>query len=752
MNTYQLIEKTNNFKNLDDQSTEADDIINEIKVCCNIQKVLPVDKKRLVEAVKLNIVPNMPKPKGKSYVKELETIISNCKYDPSLTYTDNINYKDIFRLEIMDIGFILEYGFNLPLTTVYKKQYSYENGNVRYDSNLYYLFGIGNASESREIFRFVKDGKISKLFDGKCKISIECGQKGVELMSYDQKPRSLPKFIIDHIYQTYPDLILKELLERRSNQLVANLIFALPHDEYISTGVGKEKIAYRYDKTTQLYEMIDEVGIRSDLMPVVLKYVKDRFACHQKYMDELRDSKNDAENKGKEMRKQIDKMKDPKQKKASEAELTKINNTIANLRISIETSITVLTQYGKLLRDLETRGFMDSVINLFIRDKRFFKAKFAEQLDQRNDVFNFKNGLMELRSGVFRPRTKSDYFTVALDYDYNVNCDKQILKKIDKIILQICNDDTNLAEQYKSWLGYSMTGEITQQRALWSIGVTAQNGKTTIIEAFAKMAHLYCVKLNSKTFDEKFQNKHKQLALVKCKRMVYLEEMERNAIDIQAYKDFVGARHIGGNEILYSTAESIRINFKLIFISNKFPKFKSDAGVRRRGYCIEHTNLFYDDSKYKQNKHKKGVYLRNDDLSDLFEQDDYKLAFFHLLQPYATRYYKSMMKEINMDSLKQTWENICCENDEMAQFIEDHYDITNNKRDCVFKEDFLKHYQQHYNLTRLAWTTLICDIRRVGLEYDRLKKHNGNRGMILGIVKKINNHDSDQIELLDEDL
>jgi phage/plasmid-associated DNA primase len=354
------------------------------------------------------------------------------------------------------------------------------------------------------------------------------------------------------------------------------------------------------------------------------------------------------------------------------------------------------------------------------------------------DVFNFKNGVIELRTGLFRERTSDDYFTITLDYDYKFDYAKQILEKIKKIILQICNDDIHLMECYLSWLGYCMTGETSFQKAMWSIGPTAQNGKTTIIEAFEQMAQIYCVKLNSKTFEEKFQNKHKQLALLKLARLAYLEEMERKSIDIQAYKDYAGGKKIGGNEILYGTAESIRINFKLMFISNKFPKFKSDAGVKRRGLCIEHTNLFYDDKKYEANKHKKGVYLKDSSLGELFERDDYKLAFFHLLIPYAIRYYKSKFSEVDMSLLIETWETICCENDDMGQFLDENYDITGNDEDRIHKDAFLKHYQNYYNLKNITWNTLINDVKRLGLEYDRTKRIDSKRGVILGLVKKQN--------------
>lgn len=247
-------------------------------------------------------------------------------------------------------------------------------------------------------------------------------------------------------------------------------------------------------------------------------------------------------------------------------------------------------------------------------------------------IFNFKNGLLDLRTGLFRPRTNNDYFTVALNYDYNENYDKDIFDNIEKIILQICNNDAVLAEQYKSWLGYCMTGKTNEQKAMWCI-ISQQNSKITLIDAFVKMAHIYCVKLNSKTFNK--TNQTKPLSMLNHKRMAYIDEFDDKKFDLYEYREYTDQYELVNDNRL------IQIHFKLMLISNKIPKFQSDAIVKHRGYCIEHTNVF------------------NNNLNKLFDQDNYKLALFHILRPYATRYYQSGMSEIDMSPLVEAWENVC---------------------------------------------------------------------------------------------
>lgn len=755
-----ILQKTTLCKNLLDNEKvdEVKLILSEIKQYLKNNVNNFHNKNVLFEATKKNIITYLPESKQESCIRILESVLSKSRKIPIYTYSGCINYDGLLRLEIIDIMFLLEYCDEFPLTTVFKTKFIFENEKINRNGRIYLLFKVGDTENSKKIFHSVKTGEVNKIFDGKCELFIETGNRtNAQILSYSQKPAELPDFIIDHIFPRLPeDLKLDEILGRCSHKLVSELVLLLPHENYISTIIDKNIVVYRFNTVTKLYEQIKEDRIRSSIQNIVIDFVKSKQKYFNNEIYEVHNKITKISNELKiideKLRKINDTMQGNQEKMKLEIGKIQLEQDQQNLSFRKNSLVELLAPFNKVLLNIESVPFMDNVTKIFISEKSILKEKFADYLDKRMDVFNLKNGIVELRTGLFRERTSEDYFTITLDYDYKPEYDKQIFQRIKTIILQICNDDINLMECYLSWFGYCMTGETSFQRAFWSIGPTAQNGKTTIIEAFEQMAHIYCVKLNSKTFEEKFQNKHKQLALLKLARLAYLEEMERKSIDIQAYKDYAGGKKIGGNEILYGTAESIRIYFKLMFISNKFPKFKSDAGVKRRGLCIEHKNLFYDDKKYEANKHKKGVYLKDGSLGELFEQDDYKLAFFHLLLPYAIKYYQYNFSKIDMSLLIETWEIICCENDDMGQFIDENYDITGNDDDRVHKDEFLKHYQKYYNLNKITWNTLINDVKRLGLEYDRTKRIDGNRGVILGLVKKQNGNKYNYAKGSDKDI
>lgn len=91
--------------------------------------------------------------------------------------------------------------------------------------------------------------------------------------------------------------------------------------------------------------------------------------------------------------------------------------------------------------------------------------------------------------------------------------------------------------------------------------------------------------------------------------------------------------------------------------------------------------------------------------------------------------------------------------DKMELFVKEKFIKTNEDSDRIHKDDFLYEYQHHYNLKRVTWVTILKDIKRIGLEYDRSKRGDGKRGVIIGLVKKYNNenNDKDNIDKDDED-
>lgn len=483
------------------------------------------------------------------------------------------------------------------------------------------------------------------------------------------------------------DPILQDVLEFNSHYDISNLIVALPKRKIISTLINLETVVYYFDHNSQIYQQTNKAYICSYIQCIVKRFLNIKLKIHKKKKKHIL-KKLDSKKIN------SDSMKDTKKK------LKKKKNKI----------IKIIEDYEEVLKNVGIISFMEYVFDCFIWDDQIFQNDFANKLDVRYDVFNFADGIYEFKSRTFRKRTETDYFTIHSNYNYgDGGYNLEIFDKFNILFLQVCNNDENISECYKSFLGYCMTGETCEEKSLWNIGED-----TTLIKAFMHMADIYCLKLSNKIFDDTYpyNSRPKHLIRLRNKRMAYVEGITQS-FDIPCFNDYVGSSKISCDEL--DTNDDLPIFFKLIFNVDNCPQFKPNEALKRRGLCIKHNNQFSE----------KDVYDKN--------SDEYKLALFHVLLPYCNRYYESKFTTVNMDSLYQTWTNLCFENNPISTFITNKYVITNNDNDRIYKKDLLKAYQEFSGLPDYSWLVFLNDCQRVGLKYDRFKRVNGNRGIFIGI-------------------
>lgn len=306
-----------------------------------------------------------------------------------------------------------------------------------------------------------------------------------------------------------------------------------------------------------------------------------------------------------------------------------------------------------------------------------------------------------------------------------------IVKKKTKKYIIISNNNDELFEFNLSWLGYCLTGETSVCKMLFMIGYTAENGKSTMGRMYHYSLPIYSVEISNRTFDENYQNAHKQLASVqKPVRFCIVEELSRLKMNVEIFKKFVDGNEIR-NEVLFSTTENLIIHAKLYVTSNHDPRFHTDNGIARRGLVENLQNKFVPKQEYNTYDDKTGIYIRDEQLKSNFEANNiYKLEFVRLLLPYAKQFYD---QGIHIPSfLVSSFKDICGDNDNMNSFINKFYDVTRDKSDRVSKDDFMLLYNNYYN-KKLDLCHVISDVKRLGIEYDRVKRYNGKKGVFFGI-------------------
>ncbi|SRR6266568_51969 len=371
----------------------------------------------------------------------------------------------------------------------------------------------------------------------------------------------------------------------------------------------------------------------------------------------------------------------------------------------------------KVRNKVESIIFMNQVTNAFCVHQRIYVEDLYEKFDSNTNVVNFRNYILDNKTGKFRRRTPNDYYTKTLDFNYNSSYDVKAYEHIGDIYFRVCNNDIDLVEFYRRWFGYCMTGITSEQVALWIIGQLSSNGKSSLIEAFVQMFSIYVKEFDSETFNKNYNKKYKQFAESKLVRAAFLEELDKDKIDETAYKKVMSGSTIGGNEILFGTSEDIDIFFKVMFLSNKYPNISSDKAVNRRTACIEHKNTFENmkDDEIEE-KAIQCIYpidkRVNNKKTGYFSEDKYKLALFHYLLPGMKESYVCGLEGSGIEKHKKTWLNISDDSDYMQIFLEARIDYTGKDEDKIHKSVFLKEYHEYYpGYDKVSWLTLLCKLK-----------------------------------------
>ena len=391
--------------------------------------------------------------------------------------------------------------------------------------------------------------------------------------------------------------------------------------------------------------------------------------------------------------------------------------------------------YDKCVKNVAKSHNMIGVVDKFqsLLNDDYFTAK----LNILRDVINYKNGILNLRTGEFRTRVKEDYVSKHLNYDYKIETNIKVMEHVKSIIKLICNNDDELFDFLLRWLSYCITGETKSQKFVIMCGV-GSNGKSTIMEIMQIVYHTYVEKIESKTFSENYQYANKNYHKLHGVRIAFVEEIEDTKLNIPAIKDLVNGTEMTYNIPFKTTTGTLSIHCKLIITCNKFPSFSVDGGMKRRGLICEFNNTFVDEQS--DVNHKKRIYVK-EDIKDLFSNDEYKNALTSILLEKTIEYYKT--KKLTIPKIfEKYYHNVCDDNDRTKSFIDDYFIITNNNKDRISKNEFVSMFNQ-INKSKIEFKHLNNDLKRLNISYDRNKRINGCKGCLLGLkIRDEENNDS----------
>lgn len=244
---------------------------------------------------------------------------------------------------------------------------------------------------------------------------------------------------------------------------------------------------------------------------------------------------------------------------------------------------------------LKTAGFKDYVMKEC--SELFFKEKFEDLLDSRQNLLGFNNGVYDLDTFEFREGRPEDYvsFTTGVEYTpFDPN--NEHVNAIQRYFSQVLTRPAVREYVLKLFATY-LHGAVKEQKFYIWTG-SGSNSKSLCVELFEKSAGDYCCKFPITLLTQKRAASNaatSELARAKGKRFACLQEpSEDEKLNIGLMKELSGGDKIMARALFKEPVE-FKPQFKMLLLCNHLPHVPSDdGGTWRRIRVVEFTSKFVD--------------------------------------------------------------------------------------------------------------------------------------------------------------
>jgi putative DNA primase/helicase len=224
--------------------------------------------------------------------------------------------------------------------------------------------------------------------------------------------------------------------------------------------------------------------------------------------------------------------------------------------------------------------------------------KSINEFDINSNLLTLKNGTINLKTGKMHEHDRGDYITKYIDIDFNpaAECDEWM-----GFLMNISCDNPDLIEFFRIALGYTLTGEVSEECLFFMYG-KGSNGKSTFMNVIKEIFRDFYLKLSSESIMShnisSANSKPYELADIKGKRFVLVSEVDtgdklkESIIKDMTSRDTMQARQIRERAINFEPTH------KLWMYGNHKPKISgTDDGIWRRIKLIPFQRKFEDHEK-----------------------------------------------------------------------------------------------------------------------------------------------------------
>ena len=393
-----------------------------------------------------------------------------------------------------------------------------------------------------------------------------------------------------------------------------------------------------------------------------------------------------------------------------------------------------MKEYEKEKKRLGSSNYTRGVVKYLEGDDNEEKD-FRSKLNPDRSVLSVKNGVLDLKTGEVRERTREDMLDYILDITYTP---QEIPEKSElmKFLNSLFSDYENPVETQEQidylqrLLGYCITGEVKEQCFFVFIGDGA-NGKGVLKNLTSSTITKSLATDLAKDYFVKGCRKNEGLVYHKTqgKRVGFVDELgqgdngKKIELDMSIIKKFSG---VGNNSVveckeLYRDSYDGKQTCKIIINLNPYCLFKLDTdeySEMRRIKTCHFGRQFLPKHKLK-NKNPLKFGLRDDDIEDKIINEGF---FLNWLVQGAVNYYKNglvvpkreqetMIKTFDEGDSVKTW----------LRTVKTKTDVFTVKQDCY------QHYKNNSNDSlsdRDFWKVM----KKKGFKTEKKKPYNWERG------------------------
>lgn len=194
-----------------------------------------------------------------------------------------------------------------------------------------------------------------------------------------------------------------------------------------------------------------------------------------------------------------------------------------------------------------------------------------------------ENGTLDLASGVLRPSRPGDRNTqrAAVAYDEAARCPRWE-EHVELVTRRSSGaSDPGLAAFIRRWVGYTLTGLVSEQKLFFGHG-GGNNGKNVLIETIMELMGTYAIKQTSRLVLGSGQEHETIIADLAGARMVFIDETPKGKVNDSRLKELTGSKRIRARRIARDSFE-FHAKFKLWLSGNNKPRVDdSTEGFWRR--------------------------------------------------------------------------------------------------------------------------------------------------------------------------